>query len=66
MFGEMNAFGIIQAVLALFEGIGHAADPKRQQEREREKRRFLFYYIILMLLGIGAVIWTIRSLYFSR
>jgi polyferredoxin len=62
----MNPFGIIQAVLALFEGVSHAADPRRQKERERRKRRFLFIYIILMLLGVGAVIWTIRSLYFSQ
>ena len=62
----MNPFGIIQAVLALFEGVGHAADPKRQKERERRKRRFLISYVILMLLGVGAVIWTIRALYFSQ
>jgi hypothetical protein len=62
----MNPFGIIQAVLAVFEGAAHAADPKRHVERERSKRRFVFFYVILMLLGLGAVIWTIRSLYFSK
>lgn len=62
----MNPFGIVQAVLALFEGAAQAADPKRRKERERSKRRFVFFYVILMLLGLGAVIWTIRSLYFGQ
>ena len=66
MFGEMNPFGIVQALLALFEGAAHAADPKRRGEQERRKRRFLVFYVLLMLLALGAVIWIIRSLYFSE
>jgi hypothetical protein len=54
----MNPFGIIQAVLALFEGAAQAADPKREEEQYGRIRRFLFFYVILMLLGLGAVIWT--------
>jgi hypothetical protein len=64
--GRMNPFGVIQAVLALFEGAAEAADPKRQEERKWKKRRFVFFYVVLMLLGLGAVIWTIRALYFSE
>ena len=57
----MNPFGIVQAVLAIFEGAAHAADPKRQKER----RRFLFWYVLLMLLGIAVIVSLLRSLYFA-
>jgi len=62
----MNPFGIFQAAIAVFEGAAQAADPKRQKETKSQKRRFLFLYVIFMLLGIGVVVWTIRSLYFSK
>ncbi len=62
----MNPFGIVQAVIAFLEGVAHAADPKRQKDTKGEKRRFLFFYVIFMLVGIGVIVWTVRSFYFAR
>jgi hypothetical protein len=58
----MNPFGIVQAVIALFEGAAYGPDPKRQKERTR----FLFWYVLLMLLGIAVIVSLLRSLYFAR
>ena len=61
---HMNPLGIIQAVMALLEGVAHAANPKQQRETKEQQRRFLFFYAAFMLLGIAVVVWVIRSLYF--
>jgi hypothetical protein len=61
----MNPLGIIGAVVAAFEGIACAADPKRRQETVRDRRRFLIFYAAFILVGIGVVVWVVRLLYFA-
>jgi hypothetical protein len=62
----MNPLGIFQAVIAAVEVVAHAADPKRQRETTKESRRFLFLYPAFIVLGVGIMVWVVRSLYFAR
>jgi len=62
----MNPLGIIQAVVAAFEGVAYAADPKRREETVRDRRRFLIVYWAFMLIGAGVMVLVVRSLYFTK
>jgi hypothetical protein len=62
----MNPLGIFQAVIAVFEGVAQAADPKRQKETKKQQRRFLLFYFAVLLFGIAVLIWVVRSLYFTK
>jgi hypothetical protein len=64
--GHMNPLGIIQAVVAAFEGVACASDPKRREETVRDNRRFLIFYAAFIVMGIGVVAWVIRLLYFAK
>jgi hypothetical protein len=62
----MNPFGILQALVASIEGTLQSLDRKRRQESARSRHRFLLFYFVFLLLCVAILIWTIRSLYFTR
>ncbi len=61
----MNPFGIFDAMAGGLDMVGQAFGRKPRQESKRNRITFAVVYSLLLLLGLGAVVFTVWRLYFQ-
>jgi hypothetical protein len=62
----INPFGILDALVGMFDLLGLSLGKKRRKESKLERISFVFFYVLMLCGGVGTICFFIWKAYFQN